>query len=844
MIPPHRPAAAALCRHAALDLAANMGWTVFPVYSPIWSDGSATPSCSCGIATCEHIGKHPRTAHGFKDATRDLDAIASWFDVSPEPNIGVPTGEANGIVVLDVDPRNAGDATLADLESRFGPIPATVEQSTGGGGRHFVFRHPGVRIGCRSGFRPGLDLKADGGYIVVAPSLHESGRRYTWAEARGPDDIALAEVPQWLLDLCLEGAPKRTGMAPEVAGSGPILAGQRNTTLTSIAGALRRCGLGHDAIRSALDAENRARCSPPLDDTEVERIAHSVSRYPPGASVGCGGALPMSAPDSWPEPKPLPSALPPVMSFDADWLPAALRPWIIDIAERVQCPIDFPAVGAMVGLAGVVGRRIGIRPKRRDDWTVVPNLWGAAIGRPGVMKTPAIQEPLKPLHRLEIAAKQEYDRKVNEHAAAQLLGKVKSKAAEQDIKKALKAHDELEARRIALESIEDDDESGPVRLRYLVNDSTVEKLGVILNQNPSGVLVYRDELVGLLRSLDREGQEGARAFYLEAWNGTGRFTFDRIGRGTIDIEAATVSIIGGIQPGPLGEYLRAAAREGRGDDGLIQRFQLAVWPDVATEWVNVDRWPDSDARTAAFRVYEGLANLEPTLLFADSDPLDPGGIPFLRFDGAAQEGFDAFRHTLEQRVRSGELHPALESHLAKYRSLVPSMALLVHLTTGQSGSVGVEALRCAVNWARYLETHAQRIYAQAVHADLGSGRALALRIISGDVKTGFALRDVYRNGWAGLSNADEAKAAAAMLADLDWLAEVREQTPGRTRTAYLINPRLSASDAAKLLHTPPSPTARTDRSPPARPSVGSVSPPPPDSGENKDEDASGGEAAE
>lgn len=88
------------------------------------------------------------------------------------------------------------------------------------------------------------------------------------------------------------------------------------------------------------------------------------------------------------------------------------------------------------------------------------------------------------------------------------------------------------------------DEHEPQRRRYVVNDSSVEKMGEILSANPNGVLVFRDELTGFLRSLEREGQEVGRAFYLEAWNGTGRFTYDRIGRGTVDIEAYCISILG------------------------------------------------------------------------------------------------------------------------------------------------------------------------------------------------------------------------------------------------------------------------------------------------------------
>jgi len=245
--------------------------------------------------------------------------------------------------------------------------------------------------------------------------------------------------------------------------------------------------------------------------------------------------------NDWPEPQPLPDELPPVLPFDFDLLPSSLRPWIQDIAERVQCPPDFPAIAAMIAVATVVGRKVGICPKRQDDWLVVPNLWGAAIGPPSVMKTPAIQEPLKLLKRLEIDAKREFDDAMNEFKAQQLVAEQRKAVAKKEIKKALNepGGDALEIARNAMTQ----DVAQPIRRRFMVNDSTVEKLGEILNENPNGVLSFRDELIGLLKSLEKEGQEGARSYYLEAWNGTGRYTYDRIGRGTIDIEAAIVSLI-------------------------------------------------------------------------------------------------------------------------------------------------------------------------------------------------------------------------------------------------------------------------------------------------------------
>ena len=114
------------------------------------------------------------------------------------------------------------------------------------------------------------------------------------------------------------------------------------------------------------------------------------------------------AADTWPDPTPLPDALPPVQAFDPDLLPVALRGWVTDIAHRMQCPPDFPAVGAVVALSSLIGARAVVQPKARDDWQVVPNLWGLIVGRPGVMKSPALGEVLKPLHRLESTEREQW----------------------------------------------------------------------------------------------------------------------------------------------------------------------------------------------------------------------------------------------------------------------------------------------------------------------------------------------------------------------------------------------------------------------------------------------------
>ena len=229
----------------------------------------------------------------------------------------------------------------------------------------------------------------------------------------------------------------------------------------------------------------------------------------------------------WPEPQPMRRGRPPVPALHGALLPGALAPWIADVAERVQCPPDFVAVGVLVAAAAVIGRKLAIRPKRQDDWAVVPNLWGLAVGPPGMMKSPALAEALRPLHRLVTDAQAQHEEQMLTHQ----FRVAEQKARRHDLARRLRAAVEDEAPTEELrQQFEAMRYTPPVAKRYLVNDTTVEKLGELLNHHPNGLLLFRDELSGWLHTMDRPGHENDRAFYCEAWNGTSAYTYDRIGQ--------------------------------------------------------------------------------------------------------------------------------------------------------------------------------------------------------------------------------------------------------------------------------------------------------------------------
>jgi AAA domain/Bifunctional DNA primase/polymerase, N-terminal/Primase C terminal 1 (PriCT-1) len=222
--------------------------------------------------------KLPLTPHGAHDASADTDVIGQWFGERWRgANIGLTLG---GLVAIDVDPRNGGDVNALPNK-----LPDTCIARTGGGGMHYLYQ---ARAGARypGQLAPGIDCKSGpGSYIVVEPSIHPSGGAYFWIDESEPWDRQPAEAPAWLGQL--DNKTQLTGKTPQ---------GARNATLTSVAGVMRREGMALDALEAALLVENAARCSPPLPDDEVRRIARSVARYEPAVKVA------IVPPVQWPAP--------------------------------------------------------------------------------------------------------------------------------------------------------------------------------------------------------------------------------------------------------------------------------------------------------------------------------------------------------------------------------------------------------------------------------------------------------------------------------------------------------------------------------------------------------------
>lgn len=200
--------------------------------------------------------KTPYTPHGFLDASVDETTIQSWWARFPDAGVGLVTGSTAGFITIDIDPRHGGRDSLNGLLTEHGPLPPGPKSNTGGGGNHYLFAHPGGTIRNATNILPGIDLRADGGYIVAPPSGHPSGGTYEWIVPL--DSVPLPPPPDWLLkfiDQRREGSaatPHRTELGPD----GKVSRGQRHDWIVSTAASIaaRTAGITEDTLVGVLRA--------------------------------------------------------------------------------------------------------------------------------------------------------------------------------------------------------------------------------------------------------------------------------------------------------------------------------------------------------------------------------------------------------------------------------------------------------------------------------------------------------------------------------------------------------------------------------------------------------------
>ena len=483
-----------------------------------------TGRCSCGEDCGKNAAKHPLTrvmGGGLTRFTRDPSTAERWLNQEPNANISIEPPP--GYAFFDVD-------DLAAMQADGRTWPATLQECTGRGGLHLLYRSRVAGIVNSVKLLPYLDVRGPGSYIVATPSMHILGVEYgPWEPAFDLD--AVADAPEWIEELLAAKVAENNKVKDTTAPTftwrrdaevpaklEALLDGDQRARLTwnqqrdlpspseydlALANVFVRAGWSDQEVVDALTARRREW------GHELKRASYYATTVAKART-----ANPASASEAWPPRQPLPAAEP-VPTLPPEFLPGPLQGWLVDAADCASIPLEMVVAPTLVVISSLVGHSLGIRPEgaRNPSFFVIPNLWGAIVAPPGLLKTHALGEATAPLRPLE-------DDAARENTRAKEAAEIEKMALQAELNK-LKTGTKGHVDRVAIAStVKALRECDPPEKRYSTSDTTIEKLGEILIRNPRGILIRRDELGGWLTSFKRAGHESDRDFFLDSWRGS------------------------------------------------------------------------------------------------------------------------------------------------------------------------------------------------------------------------------------------------------------------------------------------------------------------------------------
>lgn len=710
--------------------------------------------------------KMPLCANGFKAASMDSVQLQEWNKKFPNCNIGIPTGHINGLLVVDVDGEE-GFKSLAQLEQQHSKLIAPTVIT--GKGKHLYFKMP-VNTDIKSSvskIADHIDIRANGGYVVAPPSIHENGHCYTWENFVSNQDFP--EAPSWIISLITNTEKQLlpvSGVLEEISNAPQ---GQRNDTLykrsISVIARAKKEFLDMNEVKENIVS---AGMQSGLSREESSKTFENALKF---AEENCNTPA-----DSEPDMDILKTK---------DLLPAPklntqcfknLEPWIIQTAENTNAPVDYVAFSLLASAAGVVGLSRTISPW--EEWQEPCCLWIGAIGEPSSNKTPATQPVKRILNELEEERKKEYNKKLPIWKTQKEAAKQYKKEWEERVKENPDTAPHFPSNAQA-----------PKKLptpRFVYGDITQEAIVKDMENNIKGAIVFRDELSAWITGMNRYNSGSSeRGFWLEAFNGH-KFTSDRVkfDDERLEIKNLLISVFGTIQP----QRLIDTVLSDRGD-GFLARF-LWVYPDPVAPAIprNI---PLPTTAITAFQKLDTLLN--PYKDHAENQK------KCLLLSTEAQEYFCSWY--LNHKNKSMQEESILKYFLGKGQGYVLRLALLFELLWWASSEneepteISLEAIKAAIElYDTYLTPMCERVYNMYYSPSQNiEARALAKWIIANKPNS-FILREIYNDGnIANLRRKEQAQKAADRLVSLGWLHFVFSRngtTAGRRRTTYYVNPEV------------------------------------------------------
>jgi hypothetical protein len=484
--------------------------------------------------------------------------------------------------------------------------------------------------------------------------------------------------------------------------------------------------------------------------------------------------------EDWGEPENLEPSLKPIARLQPDMIPEVLRPWMIEAEKINGFPLEFLAVAAITVLSTLVGTRCKVKPKVYGPWLVTPNLWGVLIGPPSAMKSPCLNYVIKPLENLDNLAHEQYEKEVVDWEKDKMVNDAEKKTAVDGVKKKGRfVVDEYQPLR-----------KHPPKYRYLTHDATIEAIGSLCADNPRGLLLFQDELTKLVKGWESEGKAKDRPFFLAAWNGDQAYTVDRVSASSYRIAQLCVSILGGMQPDSFRSYILDSQTDL--NDGLLQRFQLAVYLDKREiDYPLMTDEPGGELYSIWKEMVEKVATADFAALGAERSENEI----YFRFDKEAQEDYFKWYEGLTAG-RKVEENDYLEQHWTKYTTLFPSLSIIFHMLevffTGRIGPIRSTSTILAGRWCSWLQAHARRIYGIRREVESASVEILCQKIRDKKIETGFTLRALLHKRWARITEPELVEKVLKELCEMHWLRRVQSRPPGQIGKGtvhYEINPK-------------------------------------------------------
>lgn len=489
--------------------------------------------------------------------------------------------------------------------------------------------------------------------------------------------------------------------------------------------------------------------------------------------------IPFEATASWPEPdltiaRPVRPPAPVMTDDEFNHVYGPWADWIRTAAEVKGAPVDYVAMALLSATSAVIGNARWASPW--EGWCEPPVLWAMLIGNPSAGKSPALDAVIDAIKEIERDLSEDY------------LAARKKWESEKEFSEFALAQWKAEAKKALAEGFEPEPKPGaadagpmPVRERISISDSTTEKLAELMAATWRGLLQYRDELSGWLGGMDRYTNGGDRPFWLEAYGGRS-FTIDRKNNPEpVIVDRLSVAVLGGTQPEKLASLLLKSD-----DDGLLARF-LTVFPEpvaLARPSVSLD----------TIRLKEALLRLRslPPAKDANGKPR-PFIIPL---SDAAAGVLQAFRE--QCRDWEADASGVFKGHIGK----LPGMAVrvscvLAHLDwAAQPGALYPDKIdaahlgRACHLVGEHLRRHSYRAYgASSVPPEIRNAKRIA-ELIQAEHLRQVTTREIQRRELSGLQSAKVIEAALSVLEEADWLRRMTEETKGRPRRFFVVNPKL------------------------------------------------------